>query len=174
MNAGFPAAVFVLLIIVAGVGDALTRRIPHLLLIILAVSFFPLAYAYGMSWPQVGLHALAGFAMLMAAYILFSVGILGGGDAKLLAVVALWSGPSGAPEFLLMTAISGAFLALVIGIWSLMGFEAEIRSLPGRLRLTWIRPSLPYGVAIAAGAIIAAPATWWAPVVPFWSLLTTH
>ena len=39
MTAGLPATVFVLLIIVAGVGDTLTRRIPHSLLIILAVSF---------------------------------------------------------------------------------------------------------------------------------------
>lgn len=174
MTAGFPAAVFAVLIISAGVGDTLTRRIPHRLLLLLAVSFFPLAYASGMTWTNVALHTFAGLAMLAFAYVLFSGGFLGGGDAKLLAAVTLWFGTSGTLEFLLITAISGAFLAVVIGTWSLVTLEAEIRALAVRARFAWIKPSLPYGFAIAAGAILAAPGSWWAPVVPFWSLLTTH
>lgn len=112
--------------------------------------------------------------MLAVAYVLFSAGLLGGGDAKLLAAVTLWFGTSGIVEFLLLTALAGALLAMVIGAWSLINFEAEIRSVAGRSRLAWVKPSLPYGFAIAAGAILAAPGSWWAPVVPFWALLTTH
>lgn len=174
MTAGFAATTFLLLIIAAGVGDTLTRRIPNWLIAILAVSFFPLAFASGMTWNDVSLHVLAGVGMLIIAYFFFSSGILGGGDAKLLAAVTLWFGASGTIAFLLTTAVSGALLACVISAWSLLTFEAEIRALAGRSRLKWIKPSLPYGFAIAAGAILAAPGSWWAPVVPFWSLLTTH
>jgi Flp pilus assembly protein protease CpaA len=30
-----------------------------------------------------------------------------------------------------------------------------------------MKPSVPYGYAIAAGALVAWPESWWARVVPF-------
>lgn len=174
MTAGIASTAFLLLMIVAGVSDVLSRRIPNLLILVVIVSFFLFAHARGLALKDVGLHLVAGFVMLAIAYACFAARLIGGGDAKLLAAVTVWFGLHGSAAFLMMAAISGGALAIVIGFWSFLKFEADIRDLAHRNRLAWIRPSLPYGFAIATGAMFAAPGTWWGPAVPFWSLLTAH
>jgi Flp pilus assembly protein protease CpaA len=59
------------------------------------------------------------------------------------------------------TAIAGGILAVAIGVWSMVGLSAEIEDTPILRRLTFIKPSVPYGVAFAVGAILVFPQTWW-------------
>lgn len=174
MSSGATASLFALLMILAGVGDCLNRRIPNSLVLIIALSFFPFAVSYGLAGREIGLHVLAGILMLAIAYACFAAGFLGGGDAKLLSAVSLWFGVSGSANFVIMAAVAGGALALAIAAWSWLSFEADLRDVAGHARLAAIRPSLPYGFAISAGAILAAPGAWWGPAVPFWTLLTTH
>lgn len=170
----FAATTFFLLMIMAGVGDALSRRIPNGLILVFIASFFSLAFASGLSGQAIGIHVSTGMVMLLIGYGFYASGLIGGGDAKLLAVAALWFGYSGLVPFLMMTAIAGGALALVIAGWSVLAIEAEFQGLAHQAKTRWIRPSLPYGFAIASGAILASPQAWWGPIVPFWSLLTTH
>ena len=56
MFAFLPASVFALLMIAAGVGDAMTRRIPNWLTGAVAVAFFPLALGSGMGVASIAQH----------------------------------------------------------------------------------------------------------------------
>jgi prepilin peptidase CpaA len=153
--------VFPVLVVVAGAGDALTMRIPNWLTLLIAITFFPMAILTGMSWSMLGLHVAVGFGMFVAGFLLFSLGLFGGGDAKLLAAAGLWLGWPDLMPFLIMTAFAGGALALAVGVWSLINMSSEIHDGSIFRRLGRIKPNVPYGYAFAIGALLAFPESWW-------------
>ena len=82
---------------------------------------------------------------------MFATGKLGGGDVKLLAAVGLWFDFTGALWMILAVALAGGLLALLVLILRSFGWSEEIRR-----KVVLLRPGggNPYGVAIAAGALI--------------------
>ena len=66
--------------------------------------------------------------------------MMGGGDVKLAAAAALWFSPVTTLKFLVFMSIAGGLLTLVV-------------MLSHRLRRKAGRPEIPYGVAIALGAL---------------------
>lgn len=96
-------------------------------------------------------HAAAGATVFAAGALLFSRGWLGGGDVKLLAACAVWSGFAGLPSLLLGTAFAGGMLALVAVIGRRLARDATY---PGLRR----GGPLPYAVAILGGAALLATA----------------
>jgi len=150
-----------LLMILAGAGDVLTMRIPNWLTLAVAASFFPLAFMTGLPLSGLALHVAVGIAMFAAGFLLFSVGLFGGGDAKLLAAAALWFGWPGLVPFLVFTVFAGGVLALTIGLWSLLNVSSEVKGGLIFRRLGGLKPNVPYGFALAAGALLAFPETWW-------------
>jgi prepilin peptidase CpaA len=161
-NAGQLAIIsFPLLMIVAGALDVVMRRIPNWLCISLALIFFPFALATGMPPWIVGLHLITGAVLLLIGYALFAFGWIGGGDAKLLAAAGLWLGFPSVLPFLLFTALAGGVLAAGIGIWFMANMEAGMRSELFRKALAPLAPEVPYGFALAVGAILTVPFTWW-------------
>lgn len=95
-----------------------------------------------------GAYFAVGLAVLAAGAVLFFLGLWGAGDAKLLAAASLAAGFDGLPVLALWTALCGGLLAVVLLVLR-------------RLRPPWCRHltagsgGVPYGVAIAAGAVIA-------------------
>jgi prepilin peptidase CpaA len=89
----------------------------------------------------------AGGAVLIGGTALFAAGLVGGGDVKLAAAATVWIGARAIPEFLVVTALVGGLLALGI-----LGGRA-LRRCIGRGRPAMADPTVPYGVAIAAGAL---------------------
>ena len=164
MTGFLSVTVFPLLMIIAGAGDALSMRIPNWLTILIACLFFPMALVTGMPWGMIGVHVLVGFAMFVAGFVMFSLGVFGGGDAKLLAAAGLWLGWPDLVPFLVMTAFAGGALALCVGIWSAINVSSEIKDGSIFRRLGSIKPNVPYGYAFAIGAILAFPQSWWMPV----------
>jgi prepilin peptidase CpaA len=160
-------SIFILpaLMILAAVSDCASFRIPNWLTGLTALAFFPMAWATGMPLAELGWHVLAGFVLFFAGYALFALGLFGGGDAKLMAAAGLWFGTAGSLNFLAMTAIAGGILAFVVAVWSAIFLHWDIngseRTLPLRQRLKQWAPKLPYGIALAVGAILAFPDTWW-------------
>jgi prepilin peptidase CpaA len=160
-------SIFVLpaLMIFAAVSDCASLRIPNWLTGLTAVAFFPMAWATGMPLAEMAWHLLAGSILFFAGYALFALRLFGGGDAKLMAAAGLWFGTSGSLNFLIMTAIAGGILALIVAAWSAFSLSWEIsgseRTLPLRQRLSQWAPKVPYGIALAVGAILAFPGTWW-------------
>ncbi|MDQ3242403.1 MAG: A24 family peptidase [Gemmatimonadaceae bacterium] len=164
--------VFTTLLVVAAVGDIRHRRIPNSLVATLAVLGVVFS-VYGQGVTAGLLTAVQGFAIGLAVWLPFYlVGWLGAGDVKLYAAAGAWLGPARTLEGALIAALVGALLAF---IWMLksQGVGKALATLgiaagsPGILAsgrdTVRTRPTLPYGVAIALGAICAA----WIPGLLF-------
>jgi prepilin peptidase CpaA len=144
----------------AAATDLLTMRIPNLLTLGLCAAFLVVAPVAGLSWQEVLMHLAAGAAMLLVGLLLFSLGWAGGGDAKLLAVASLWLGFEPLVLFLGYVAVFGG--ALAIAILAYRCVPAGGLPLPDwAARLHAKGGGMPYGVAIAAGALTIYPSTHW-------------
>jgi prepilin peptidase CpaA len=106
-----------------------------------------------MSLEDLALSIGCGMAVFVVGAVAFAVGMLGGGDVKLLATVTLFAGSQRLPDFLIVTAIAGGLLGLAILAGAPIGRPAMAGSSPLRARL---RGGLPYGPAIAAGGLWVA------------------
>jgi prepilin peptidase CpaA len=157
-----PLVPFVGLLLLAACWDAASLTIPNWLCGLLAALFLPAALIAGLEWSQIGFHVLFGFGLLAVGFFLFQAGVFGGGDAKLLAAVAVWTGSSAFLPFVLMTAIGGGVLAAI-----LLVARSRVPFVPGAPsfvnRLLEPKAGIPYGVAIMAGGLFALDAL---PVAP--------
>jgi len=152
---------FLLLMLLAATLDVLSLHIPNWIVIALAMLFFPIAFITGMPGVALGLHTATAVVLLIAGYGLFSFGMIGGGDAKLMSVAGLWLGFPVVLPFLLFAAIAGGILAVAIGLWAVVSLEARIRGDRLERAVTRLSPDLPYGFALAAGVILAVPFSRW-------------
>lgn len=145
------ALIFSILLIAAAVQDAVQLRISNVtVLLVLAGA----AVAAILAGPELRLwqNVAVFIALLAVGTPMFAAGKLGGGDVKLLAASGLWFDLAGALRMLIAVAIAGGVLALAILLVRSPKWSEELRR-----RLVLLRPGggIPYGVAIAAGALIA-------------------
>jgi len=153
----FALAVFAGLLIYAACSDVARLIIPNWVSIALAAAFPAAALAAGMPLAVIGVHLLFGVAVLAVGFFLFAANIIGGGDAKLLAAAAVWTGfPAFAP-FAFWTAIAGGVMAIVLLAARHFIKQAEKRPVFVN-RLLKPQGGVPYGVAIMAGGLMAMPA----------------
>ena len=78
----------------AAATDLFTMTLPNRLALAIVAFFFVLAPMAGLGWSDVGLHVALALAALAVTFCMFSLGWIGGGDAKLFAATCLWLGPS--------------------------------------------------------------------------------
>jgi prepilin peptidase CpaA len=154
-------ALFAILMITAGIGDCLTMKIPNWLNGVIGISFFGAAFAVGMPIEQIGWHLATAAVVLVLGFGLFAAGCIGGGDAKLLAVAALWLGSGQLIEFLVVMALAGGALAIIMKFWWWIKLEMELRGLDQEKSRVKTSIDLPYGIAIAVGALFAFRHSWW-------------
>jgi prepilin peptidase CpaA len=141
-------------LVAAAITDAATYLIPHRYPAVVALAFA--FYAIGKPAP-VWLHGAAAAAALLAiGILLFDRGVLGGGDVKLLAAVALWAGFDQLPLMLMVTSLAGGALALA----HLSPLGRLMPARPGTPAESDLRSRLhqpiPFGVAIATGGVAVA------------------
>ncbi|MGC1302417.1 MAG: prepilin peptidase [Caulobacteraceae bacterium] len=150
-------SVFPACVIAAALTDATSYTIPNRLSAFLAVAFVPAALAMGMSPLAFAISLGMGVAGLALGIAMFALRWIGGGDAKLLAACALWLGLGAITPFLLWTGVAGGVLAL--GLMGLRKFPAPLAASgpPWFGRLMKPGGDVPYGVAIAVGALFALP-----------------
>ena len=151
----FAEAAFVLIVLAAAVSDAISYRIPNLLVLALAGVFIvwaALNYAQT-AWLS---HFGAAFLCLAAGFVLYQLRQMGAGDVKLLTAVALWAGLNGLIVLLLFMSLSGLLVLPLILLARWLVARAQARNVwkwtvP---RVLTKREGVPYGVAIALGAIV--------------------
>lgn len=145
------------LVIVAGLKDLTTMRIPNWISLLLIVFFFPTALIVGLPWPALGLHVAVSFAALVVGAGMFALRWIGGGDAKLMAAACLWLGVQGSGMFLLWTGVMGGLFCLAL-LFARFHSRPYLLGAPGWVvSLMEPKGDIPYGVAIAAGALMAYP-----------------
>jgi prepilin peptidase CpaA len=154
LTATAAAALPVLLVWAAAV-DLLTRAIPNTVVLLLALCFGVFALAAGMPAVQVVAHLACAGVVLACGFFLFSYCLIGGGDAKLLAAASLWFGFDSLLPFLAGTALAGGLLSLAWLAVSAASIQMG--------RETALARTVPYGAAIAAGALAVLP-DWLAAV----------
>ncbi len=160
-------AVFPAMVIVAGLRDVTSYTIPNWISGVLIVAFFPAALALGLPMSALGTHLGVGAVALVLGVVMFALGWIGGGDAKLFAAAGLWLGLPAAFTYLAVTGVAGGCLAL-----ALLGLRSSWARAHVPIGTTWLDrlttpgENVPYGVAIAAGALAAFPSSGLALAFP--------
>jgi prepilin peptidase CpaA len=143
----------------AAANDLFTMKIPNRISLALIGGFIAVALLTRTPLETVEIHIACAFAVLVVTFTLFSFNLLGGGDAKLMAAGALWMGSAHIIEFLAFVTIFGGVLCLMILSYRRM-VPADLLPLPQwAQRLHTAGGPIPYGIAIAAGGLMAFPAT---------------
>jgi prepilin peptidase CpaA len=153
-------AVFPAMTIVAALRDATSYTIPNWISGLLVLGFPVAALALGLPLAGLGVHAGTGAIALVAGMAMFALGWIGGGDAKLFAAAGLWLGWPAGVTFILVTAVTGGGLAVaLLGLRSIW-LRPYVQDGPAWFgRLATPGENVPYGVAIAVGALAAFPAS---------------
>jgi prepilin peptidase CpaA len=148
----FPA-----LLALAAIWDLASYTIPNWLPLALTAAFLAFAAATAMPFAAIGLHAAAGLCALIVGIGFFAFGWIGGGDAKLFAATALWLGFHDLMTYALVAALFGGALTLGLLFVRRFPLPARLAAQGWILRLHGERSGIPYGVALAVGAIVLLP-----------------
>ena len=144
------ALFFAILLVAAAVEDAVRLRISNITVGLVLLGAIVTAFVLGIE-PRMWQNLALLVAALLVGTPLFGRGILGGGDVKLLAATFAWFNLSAAPTFLMAVAVSGGVLALLVIALRSFNWSDKTRQ---RAVVLQRRGGIPYGVAIAAGALI--------------------
>jgi prepilin peptidase CpaA len=153
--------VFPALMAFAAASDLLTMTITNRVSLLLAGGFFLLALAIGMPMSQIGWHIAAAAVVLSVTFLMFAMGWIGGGDAKLCAAIALWFGFEPLPAFLIYASLFGGALTLLILQFRSWPMPYLLGQQPWLSRLHDKDSGVPYGIALAIGAMMVYPDTPW-------------
>ena len=152
INAGFTELLLVLLaviLIVAAVIDVRTFTISNGLNLVVALMAPLYWWSIGLPlWPDAAIQVAVAAAVFAALAVTFYMGMMGGGDVKLAAAIALWFKPVTTLKFLVIMSIAGGVLTLIVLLIHKKRAKPRLNE-AGKA----IRPEVPYGVAIAAGAL---------------------
>ena len=153
--------VFPALMAFAAASDLFTMTISNRVSILLAAAFLLLAVATGMGPYDILSHLGAGALVLLIAFGCFAMAWVGGGDAKVAAAAALWFGFGHLLNYLLYASIFGGALTLLLLQFRQWPLPYALAGQDWLLRLHAKESGIPYGIALALGALIIYPETDW-------------
>jgi prepilin peptidase CpaA len=161
LAAALGAILFPLAMVYAGLMDLFTMKIRNQLVLGLLAAWVVLAPLAGFALSDLGWSVAVAAFVFVVVFAFFAFGWIGGGDAKLAAVTALWFSPEEALQFFVLAALLGGLLTLLV-----LAFRARL--LPATLvRVGWIaqlhdpKAGVPYGAAMAPAALLVFPDTAW-------------
>ncbi len=133
------------LLIAAAVTDLRARIISNRLNLAVAAlaPLWWLANGYAL-WPDMAVQLLVGAAIFTLFAALFALGMMGGGDVKLLTALALWFPWQAILSLVMLMALLGGVVTLVTVIHHKMTHRLG-------------QPEIPYGVAISLAALWLLP-----------------
>ena len=132
----------VLILVSAGIEDARIREISNWKNAAIALLALPWWFAMGLEpWPDMAIQlglAIAVFALFAAA---FHFGMMGGGDVKMIAALALWFPFDKLVSLIVIMSLAGGAITLVMLVEKWVRRRSE-------------QPEVPYGIAIAIAALL--------------------
>src|ERR1700690_145502 len=145
----------------AAASDLFTMTISNRVSLALAAGFLALALASGMAPSDILMHLAAGSIVLVGAFACFAFGWIGGGDAKVAAGAALWLGFSHLLNYLVYASLFGGVLTLILLQFRQWPLPYALAGQPWLLKLHAKESGIPYGIALAVGALLIYPETEW-------------
>src|SRR5579871_6744612 len=145
----------------AAASDLFTMTISNRVSLALAAGFLALALASGMGVSDVLMHLAAGATVLAVAFVCFAFGWVGGGDAKVAAAAALWFGFGHLLNYLVYASLFGGALTLFLLQFRQWPLPYALTGQTWLLRLHSKESGIPYGIALAVGALVIYPETDW-------------
>jgi prepilin peptidase CpaA len=149
----------------AAASDLFTMTISNRVSILLVAAFVVLAVAIGMGPYAILSHLGAGALVLAIAFTCFAMGWVGGGDAKVAAAAALWFGFAHLMNYLLYASLFGGALTIVLLQMRQWPLPYALTGQTWLLRLHAKETGIPYGIALAIGALTIYPETDWVKAV---------
>lgn len=135
-------------LVAAAVSDAVFFRIPNQLCFLLVLLFpvFVATAPRSVLWKE---NVVVSVIVFGIGFLAFLRGMVGAGDVKLLSAASLWAGPEVVAALFLVMAVVGGVQALV----TVLALRYKtLKSEEGGFSL---KTQIPYGVAIAAGGVVA-------------------
>jgi len=137
--------------------DLLTFTIPNRVCFSLALGYLVLAASLGVPAADIALNISCALAILALAFVMFNLGWVGGGDAKLAAATAIWLGWSSILDYGVAAALCGGVLTLVLLSARMAPLPAALGRFPWVARLHDCKSGVPYGIALAAAGLMQYP-----------------
>lgn len=132
------------LLLAAGIEDARIREIANAKNAAIALMAPLWWWSLGLGWGDVGIQLLVAGIVFTVFVGTFAMGWMGGGDVKMIAAIALWLPLGGLLQMLMVMSVLGGAITI------LMMIERRWQRNDGPVEV-------PYGVAIAAAALLALP-----------------
>jgi prepilin peptidase CpaA len=145
----------------AASSDLFTMTIANRVSIILVAGFGVLAVLTGTGAVEVLWHTAAAALVLAIVFLFFTRGWIGGGDAKLAAATVLWLGFAHLADYLFYASIFGGVLTLLIIYFRSVPLPRMFLGRGWAERLHRSDSGVPYGIALAAAALVVYPHTQW-------------
>ena len=149
----------------AAASDLFTMTISNRVSLVLAAGFLVLALLSGMDFHDILSHLGAGLSVLMVAFACFAMGWIGGGDAKVAAAAALWFGFDHLMNYLVYASLFGGALTLLLLQFRQWPLPYAFADQTWLIRLHAKDSGIPYGIALAIGALMIYPETDWIKAV---------
>ena len=153
--------VFAFTMVQAGITDLTTMKIRNGLVLLFFLAYVVLAPFVGFTVSEIAWSAATGAGVLVFAFTFFALGWIGGGDAKLAAVTALWFGADHTATYLIYTALLGGALTVSLVLFRMQTLPAWLQNRSWIGRLHSQQSGIPYGVAMAIAGLLVFPETRW-------------
>jgi prepilin peptidase CpaA len=151
----------------AASSDLLTMTISNRVSLLLVGGFFAMALLTGMNGAELLSHIGAGSLVLAVTFGLFARGWIGGGDAKLAAATALWFGFDHLLAYFVYASLLGGALTLLLLHFRNHPLPSVFLGQRWAERLHSPQAGVPYGIALAAAALLIYPETAWVKALSF-------
>jgi prepilin peptidase CpaA len=144
----------------AAMSDMMSMTIANRVSLLLIGAFLVLAPMTGMPLQQMGFHVAAFVLVLGICFGFFALGVMGGGDAKLMASTAMWFGLNmDLFVYLLVASALGGVLTVAI-----LNFRrSNVTVVAGRVdflaRIANPKEKIPYGIALGTAGLMLYPDT---------------
>lgn len=131
----------IVLMLIAGWTDIRSRTIPNEINAAIALLAMGWWLVCGLPlWPAIGIRIGVAFVVFAVFALMFALRMMGGGDVKMIAALALWLPFTSLMTMLTVMALSGGMITMFLLIRH-------------RWRPNENKPQVPYGIAIAIGGL---------------------